>query len=55
MIPVYSNVNGAFQFAQMVKLLARIIANFPALGMRSYPLHPHAVRLCPTQMQGTTI
>jgi len=45
MIPVYRNVNEAFQFAQILKFFSRIIANFQALGMRPHPLHSHAVRL----------
>ena len=29
----------------MLKIFARIMANFSVLGMRPHPLHPHAVRL----------
>jgi len=36
----------AVYFAQILKNFARIMANFSGLGMRPYPLHPHAVRLC---------
>jgi len=38
-------VNVAVYFAQILKIFARIMANFSALGMRPHPLHPHAVRL----------
>jgi len=37
----------------MLKIFARTMANFSALGMRSHPLHPHAVRLwIPAQING---
>jgi len=39
------NVNVAVYFAQMLKIFARTMANFSALGMRPHPLHPHAVCL----------
>jgi len=29
----------------MFKIFVGIMANFPALGMRTHPMHPHAVRL----------
>jgi len=32
--------------AQMLKIFARLMANFPALGLRSHPLNPYAVCLC---------
>jgi len=38
-------VNVAAHFAQMLKIFAQIMANFSALGMWRYPLHPHAVHL----------
>jgi len=37
------NVNVAVQFAQIFKIFARKMANFPSLGMRP---QPHVVRLC---------
>ena len=40
------HVNVAVYFAQILKMFARIMANFSALGMRPQPLHPNAVRLC---------
>jgi len=40
------HVNVAVYYAQMLKIFARIMANFSALGMRPHPLHPYAVRLC---------
>ena len=39
------HVNVAVYFAQILKIFARIMANFSALGMRPHPLLPHAVRL----------
>jgi len=39
------HVNVAVYFAQILKFFARIIANFSALGMRTHPLHTHAVRI----------
>jgi len=39
------NVNVAVEFAQIFKNFAQKMANFPSLGMRPHPLHPHAVRL----------
>ena len=39
------HVNVAVYFAQMLKIFARIMANFSALGMWPHPLHPHAVCL----------
>jgi len=42
----HSHVNTAVYFAQILKIFARIMANFSALGMRPHPVHPHAVRLC---------
>jgi len=38
-------VKVAAHFAQMLKIFARIMANFSALRMRPHPLHPHVVRL----------
>jgi len=35
----------AVYVAQILKIFAQIMANFLALGMRPYPLHPHTVRL----------
>ena len=35
--------NAAVYFAQILKIFARTMANFSALGMR---MHPHAIRLC---------
>jgi len=40
-------VNAPVCFAQTLKIFARKIANFLALGMRPHPLHPHAICLCP--------
>jgi len=39
------HVNVAVYFAQILKIFARIMANFSVLGMRPHPLHLHAVRL----------
>jgi len=40
------HVNAAIYFAQMLKIFARKMANFSALGMRPHPLHCHTIRLC---------
>ena len=42
-------VNVAAYVAQMLKIFARIMANFSALVMRQHPLHHHAVRLWPKE------
>jgi len=41
----YLHVNVTILLAQILKIFARIMANFSALGMQPHPLHPHAVRL----------
>jgi len=39
-------VNVAVNFAQMLKIFAQILANFPAFGMQPHHLHPHVIGLC---------